>query len=163
LGEPSLSPKRERKEMAASYATVDIPSDDDEDGSIRSLGTAEVFSPRTSYAATNRSAMGSSSMLFSREVMSLGESMDDSVRTSASLEGGVWSAKGGRKGLDKYYGMRLDESFGDEQSRKRRIKKMDGNKGAVSLSRGGRHDQAKWDKLYEEQYSGSSSSDGEEE
>lgn len=166
LGEPDLSPKRQSVGM--SFATVDMPSEDG-DGSVRSLGTAEVFSPRTSYAATHRTSKGGSragdnSMLFSREVMSLRSSVDtattggDSMRDSMILRGGAegadWEARD-RRGMDKYYGSRLDESFESG----RRISKMKGNEGKVKLSRGSRMDQGAWEKLYEEQYSGSSDDD----
>ena len=166
LGE-NLSPERScelrtRGSVAASYATVDVSSCS-ENGSIRSLGTAEVFSPNTSYGATRASVSAANGdMLFSREVMEVGASFDTkdtgtedgSVRASMSMEGGEWTDKRGRKGMDKYYSKMLDESFEGG----RRISKMaEVGAGKVELSRGARHDKAKWDRLYEEQYSGSSS------
>lgn len=153
LGE-NLSPKRrgrcdERSEEGGvrfSKMTVDLPSEDDEDGSIRSLMTEEAFSPRTSYGGASKSVMSSKNFSFSRSIM------NSSVESSLSLESGTWVNKRGgvvvardsRK--EAYYASRLDESF---EGGGARIKHKGGDS-KVKLERGARADQSRWEKLYEE-------------
>jgi hypothetical protein len=125
--------------------TVDLPSEDDEDGSIRSLMTEEVYSPRTSYGGGKSLAGSSKNYSFTRSLANLHSSVDSSV----SFEGGSWVTKGGvvvarDKKKEEYYASRLDESF---ESGKR-ISHREGSR--VKLERGGRTDEGKWGRAYEE-------------
>lgn len=162
LKEPGLSPKK-RNPVSFSQQTIDFGSDEDEDedGSIRSLRTEEAFSPSTSFAATENSRM-SRSFRFSKTVMSsetIDTSMDTrdtrlSVDTSVSLESGQWLPKSKQsKGKQKYYAQRLDESF---ESGKRFGGESSGS--IAKLSRAGRADDSRWDRLFEEADSGDSDS-----
>jgi len=164
LKEPGLSPKK-RNPVTFSQQTIDFGSDnddEDEDGSIRSLRTEEAFSPSTSFAISENSRM-SRSFRFSKTVMS-SDSIDTrdttdtnrlSVDTSVSLESGQWipKSKSSHKGKQKYYAQRLDESF---ESGKRFGGESSGS--VANLSRAGRVEGSRWDRLYEEADSDSSGS-----
>jgi hypothetical protein len=154
LGEPSLSPKRkgrgdEEGSVRFSKMTVDLPSEDDENGSIRSLMTEEVYSPRTSYGG-GKSVGGSKNYSFTRSL-----NMNSSVDSSMSFSGGSWVTKGGvvvarDDKKEEYYANRLDESF----EARRRIAHREGSR--VRLERGGRIEEGKWRKVYEEAEAGDS-------